>query len=388
MNYNKLINELRIDKKQLDIKKQQTDYKIKYIVEYVRLWIKVNVNRKNITDLNFVDCMCNAGIYQDGDLCTSIEVLLLFLDEAAIHTDKHFNLFINDYDPNRLDICKRIADIFLDNKKLNNITVFTDVSDVNDYLMQYSFFDKYFGYGKSTIVFVDPYDFGTVVIERLVKLVSKYYCELIFNLFTSDYVRNGIDDRISRCIRNTMISNKEELVSYIGNCLKAGYIKHVFSYQFRTSTNTELYQIIYATPHIKGLQVLKEALWKTFNGKFYHRNYTENSGQMCLFSNADERQVLLGIHAGIAKEKLFKALSGLTVSFTEIEYFLMENTMIQEGDIIRSVLKPLIAEGSVSKIGMQNKSNYKNDEYIFIKEKGYENDHPKDNVIQDWSGIW
>jgi len=58
-----LINELNINLKQLDEKKQQTDYKIKYIVEYVKLWILVNVSRSNVTDLNFVDCMCNAGIY-------------------------------------------------------------------------------------------------------------------------------------------------------------------------------------------------------------------------------------------------------------------------------------------------------------------------------------
>ena len=40
-----LIDELGIDKRILDEKKQQTDYKIKYVVEYVKRWLIVAVNR-------------------------------------------------------------------------------------------------------------------------------------------------------------------------------------------------------------------------------------------------------------------------------------------------------------------------------------------------------
>lgn len=62
-----LIDELDIDVQSLQAKKPQTEYKIQYIREYVLYWLKVSVNRDNIENINFIDCMCNAGIYQDGD---------------------------------------------------------------------------------------------------------------------------------------------------------------------------------------------------------------------------------------------------------------------------------------------------------------------------------
>lgn len=78
-------------------KKQQTDYKIKYVSEYVNQWAIISSERDEITDITFIDCMCNAGVYQDGDLCTAMEVLLIFNNLAATHPAKTYNLYLNDY---------------------------------------------------------------------------------------------------------------------------------------------------------------------------------------------------------------------------------------------------------------------------------------------------
>ena len=75
MNLYQRFSELDIDIRHLDAKKQQTDYKIKYVSEYVRIWTIISAERHEVKDINFIDCMCNAGIYADGDCCTAIEVL-------------------------------------------------------------------------------------------------------------------------------------------------------------------------------------------------------------------------------------------------------------------------------------------------------------------------
>lgn len=363
-----LINELSINLKQLDEKKQQTDFKIKYIVEYVKRWLLVNVHRSDITDLNFVDFMCNAGMYLDGDLCTSMEVLVLFANTAKFHPDKRFNLFINDKDKTKIEICLRIAEKLLSDE-YSNIHIFPSIDDVNDCLRNFDLYDKYFSYGRATIVFVDPYDFGTVIIDRLTCFIARYYFEIIFNFFISDYVRNGIDERIRSCIGDVAILNKEELIGYIVRSLKVGKIRYVFSYQFRISTNAELYQIIFATPHIKGLEVLKDALWETFNGKFFHRNFESNPEQLSLFTEDYDRKMLLGVHANTAQDLLHQGFASQTVGYSQIEMFLTENTMMRKSDFLVYVLKPLIKKGLVKKQGMpKNKSNYKGDKYTFIKE--------------------
>ena len=96
------IKTLNIDTNQLDEKKQQTSYKIKYVKEYIIGWLQVSVNRENIKYINFIDCMCNAGIYKDNDLGTSMEVLQIFIDSASKFTSKEFHIYLNDYDKKRI----------------------------------------------------------------------------------------------------------------------------------------------------------------------------------------------------------------------------------------------------------------------------------------------
>ena len=67
-----------IDSSAIQSKKEQTTYKIKYVTRYVRQWAIVEAGRKTISQINFIDCMCNAGIYKDGDFCTGMEVINIF----------------------------------------------------------------------------------------------------------------------------------------------------------------------------------------------------------------------------------------------------------------------------------------------------------------------
>ena len=82
------------NKKHIDNKNQQTSYKIKYVTTYVENWLRVMSNAEYTKNLNFIDCMSNSGIYQDGDFCTAMEVLKLFKDllyyKNKMYLAKHF----------------------------------------------------------------------------------------------------------------------------------------------------------------------------------------------------------------------------------------------------------------------------------------------------------
>lgn len=369
MSSTEIIDKLRIDKKILDDKKQQTEYKIKYVVEYIKLWLIISSERDSIKNINFIDCMCNAGIYADGDLGTSIEILLLFKESAKLHPEKTYNMFLNDYDSKRIEIINSLIVFHIADTNNKNLNIFVSNMDVNEYLQQYDTFNGYLKYNASTVLFVDPYDFGTVIIDKMVLFLNAYYCELIFNFFSSDYVRNGLDSRIRNCIGNADIKHKDDLIKYIGKSFRTGRVSHVFSYKFNTSTNTELYQIIFATPSDKGLDVLKQSLWKVFNGKFNHRNYERNDCQLSLFTVDDERQSILSMHAREAKEMLIKEYQNTTVPYSVIESFLAEKTMMMTSQFLGSVVKPLLSEGYIKKCGcVANKSNFKKDSYTFVKE--------------------
>lgn len=345
-------------------KKQQTDYKIKYVSEYVKQWAIISSERTDITNITFIDCMCNAGVYKDGDLCTGLEVLLIFNELAGRHPDKTYNLYLNDYDSKKIDTLKKVIPLL--HVKRSNIRIIISTKDVNDYLVSLKDNKNVFGYSKIVILYIDPYDFGTVHIPKVHDILKHNYCELIFNFFISDYVRNWKNNsqRISKCLGGTTVSSKEELVKYMEKEFKTGNIKYGFSYQFKTETNIELYQIMFFTPNKRGLEVLKDALWKVFGGKFYHKNQKElERMQTSLFTEEDEQGWLLKLHAEEAK-KLLLFNSGKTLTYSEIEMLLIEKSMVKEGQIISHVLKPLIEEGKAIKRNFNvSKRNYKSDSY-------------------------
>lgn len=49
MNGKQLIEKLGIDSSLLQAKKSQTDYKIKYVKEYIATWANISARRDNIT---------------------------------------------------------------------------------------------------------------------------------------------------------------------------------------------------------------------------------------------------------------------------------------------------------------------------------------------------
>ena len=355
----------------LDEKKPQTTYKIEYVSKYVEKWLFVMSNIGDVKNINFIDCMCNAGIYTDGELGTAIRVLQLFNKFAIQHPDKTFNLILNDINPDRLNIITTIINDFI-GIKATNIRIITRNMDVNKFLSDEKFFYQYFNCypnRSSNLVFVDPYNFCTVKISVLQEFLSKTYCELIFNIFTSDFVRNQDKDKMKKfCAEENIIGTpKRDMVSQITNRLKVGNIRYSFAYEFKTITNTELYQIMFFTPNIRGLEKLKEALWDTFDGKEFHRNEKESEEiQMSLFTKDDEKDWRLETYSSIAKQLLLEHFSNnKEIDYLTIEGFIIENTMLNGNQIIEHVLKPLIQEGKMKKLGyVKRSSNYKSDKYI------------------------
>lgn len=381
MNILSRLQTLNVDSSVLVPKKQQTTKKIEYVRDYAELWATISAERKGeknqIETINFVDCMCNAGVYSDGDCGTAIEVMLIFQELAGKYPDKLFRVFCNDIDGKKIAVLKTLVKD-LRRPFIKNLRVYCSQKDVNSYLDELLHNitvdgKSLFGYGSSTLLFVDPYDFGTVEIPKLSEILKCHYCELIFNFFISDFVRNIQQDkgRIRHCLGGIDISTKEELIKHIRLELKTGYIKHLFSYQFRTTNNVELYQIVFATPNVRGLEKLKEVLWKTFDGTQFHRNKAEESDQFSLFTNEDDKNSRIQSYSSEAIDMIIQYYINRTITYNDIEIFLIENTMLNAAQIVNNVIKPMIAAGQIEKCGLVRKNNYKCDSYRIIGKRSW-----------------
>ena len=139
-----------------------TKNKIKYIREYVRNWLFVANNSGN--NINYIDCMCNAGIYNDCTLSTSMEVLKLFVEASKANPTKNYNIFLNDINNDRVEVIKKLSKLIKGNA---NVNIFYSCKDVNKYIENIDEYDYYLLNKSFTILFVDPYNFGDVRIKLI-----------------------------------------------------------------------------------------------------------------------------------------------------------------------------------------------------------------------------
>lgn len=366
-NKRELIDELKIDPRVLQGKKEQTTKKIEYVRAYVEGWLYVMTNNPSIRTVTFIDAMCNAGLYSDGDLCTIGEVCLLFRDFAKRKPGITFYLYVNDLDKRRVDSCVAVCDRLIYDSCKNVNVVYANL-DVNDFLYEAATSNRVpGGFGAAVLLFVDPYNARTVHLDALTCFIRSRYCEVLFNWFSSDPMRNRDSSAISDCLDGLEIPAGTNGGEAVANRLRTGKMKYVFRYPFRISTNVELYQIIFVTPNKAGLEKLKDALWNTFHGAAYHKNLPASlEHQQRLFADDELEESNAASYADDAKVWLLEGFAGKQgVSYDEIETFLLERTMLREGQMIKQVIKPLVDSSVISKDGKARKSNFKEDTYSF-----------------------
>ena len=185
----------------------------------------------------------------------------------------------------------------------------------------------------------------------------------MFNVFTSDRVRNDDDNQIQECLGNIIIPTGKDTINVIANALKIGNINFAFSYAFRIKTNVELYQIMFLSPNKKGLEKLKEAMWTVFDGAKYYRNTDTMPTQMKLFESKELQSYALQEYSSDAQGLLIKDFNGTGYSFEEIELYIIQNTMLRSSHVIKNVIKPLMETGQIIKEGLVSSRNFKGDRY-------------------------
>lgn len=362
------------NEKYLDEAKLHTQYKIKYIKDYVRRWLNVAVNyrQKNIV---FIDSMCNAGIYKNGIKGTCIEIVELFIEYAKENQLKKFYVFLNDYDKDKI----RVLNELISNYNMpNNLKINIKDKDVVEYL-SLLIEKNTFSNSCFTLLYTDPYNFGIPNLLTTIKtFIDKFYCELLFNYFSSDVTRNKnnisaknkmskIKNELSSVITDINIDddkNKEILNKLISTYKNTKNIKYSFAYRFNNTNNAELYYIIFFTPSKRGLELIKESIWEVFNGEeSFKKQIDIDKSQLKLF---DTDELLISTYSGPMKESIIKlALDKGELSYEDIETYVLENSLLKDSHIIKPIINPLLETGILEKItpvGVR-KNNYKESKY-------------------------
>lgn len=323
--------------------------------------------------------MCNAGLYANGYLCTSINILNLFIDYAIKNPNVSFQLYLNDYDVHKIKVLKEIISHYnLRLKNIKNLYIDIQCVDVTTYI---STMGNYFSTIKDSmiILYVDPYKFGIEgLLLSIENFINKVYCELIFNYFSSDITRNLNNKSCpqkSEQIKGEIIgfietsddnSNLDalQLLYSIQTKLKGTkYIKYSYAYQFRTSTNIDLYNIVFCTPNKRGLELIKDSIWNVFQGNSYYKKEAKIKYECNIFGETEAELRLLGLAEKARKDIMYKFIGNKDYKF--LEEWILENTLLKGTQIINNILKPLVENKKIKKCNLISKANWKKDTYVF-----------------------
>lgn len=365
--------------------KPHTVKKIEFVAKYVEEWLNVVINVSD--NFVFMDIMCNAGLYENDYLSTSINVLNVFIRFALNHPDKRFYLLTNDYNQDRVNTMKMLFNIYQKkfcDLQLHNVNMDVQCSDAVDYLgnINNKFHFNYMNGGKNSIlVYVDPYRFIDLKLAEAVKSFSNnVYCELLINFYSNDYTRNvnnkssgyqkDIVEFVSTfCNMNTSKINKAEAVrdKFINVFKNTKNIKYHYCINMKNKMNATLYYLIFLTPNIRGLEKVKEATWKIIGHSdeycaslkdrdFYERNIFGETPEEEDFNNA------LNKLKGIICEYKYNELN-----YDQLLVICLQMTFMKKGHVIDKVIKPLIKEGFLKKKGLVGNRNFTQDSYLINK---------------------
>lgn len=201
-----------------------------------------------------------------------------------------------------------------------------------------------------TFAFIDPFGFKDTPLELICRLLSFPRCEVLFT-FMFDHINRFLEQEsvaghieglfgttgFQEAASKQGDERKEFLRDLFREQLKeeCGF-DYVTSFEMVNKQGHSIYFLFYGTRNIKGIEVMKSALWKVDPGggvQFLDRF----AGQSVLFQGD-------AVDVGPLRSALLKRFAGAEVGVEEINEYVVAETPYASGHWNQKVLKPLEKE--------------------------------------------
>ncbi|WP_433417539.1 three-Cys-motif partner protein TcmP [Microtetraspora malaysiensis] len=205
-----------------------------------------------------------------------------------------------------------------------------------------------------TFAFVDPFGISGLPIELLRDLLASPRCELFVNYMVDSVNRfagaGNVDHHLTELFGTDRYkeaanpangqSRQQFLHDLYENQLKSvcGF-SFVQSFGMINKTGHIGYYLFYGTRDVKGLELMKDAMWKLDPGGDY-RFSDRLAGQTVLFI-----EDMLDVRP--LRDAILTTFSGRTVAIEELERFTIIQTPYKKSHLRKPVLSPLEKEGTI-----------------------------------------
>lgn len=302
----------------------------------------------------FFDAFAGPGVYSDGSPGSPLIALETLLSHAVVNLDCEFILLFNEGDVARYE---HLVDLLDQHAVTNPLPSNVKVLKSNQKFIELGDeISKYFGDAQSglapTLVFVDPFGVSEAPLATLQRILSFPKCEVFAYLGVNTINRFGtagnIDDNMEALFgttdfRNAPPAGNPDRISYFVELYKSQLkancdFKYALSFQMRNTFGIVIYFLVYATNSIRGLSIMKDAMWKVAPDGSYSFS-ARFSDQDVLFQFAVDYESLAST--------IGERFRGRSVPFSSVDEFVLVSTPYRSGDV-RSSLKVLENQGKIS----------------------------------------
>ena len=310
---------------------------------YLQAWTPI-LSHGGFPDIIYIDGFAGPGRYSKGEDGSPIIALRAALDQSIPSSTRLFFLFV-ERDLERAAVLQEIVDSIERpaNFRVKVAQGGTFEAEAAELLAFYSSRQRPL---PPTFAFVDPFGWTGAPFSLLAEILKHPSCEVLVNFMYEEINRflsqsaqpENFDTFFGTtewrgCVSGSSLQRNRCLhdlyVRQLHNSAGATYVR---SFEMKNDAGVTDYYLFYATKSLKGVQKMKEAMWKVDpSGEFKFSDATDPN-QMVMFGDPPFE---------ILRAQILERFSNREVTVQEVEEFVLAETAFRETHYKRQVLATL-----------------------------------------------
>lgn len=202
-----------------------------------------------------------------------------------------------------------------------------------------------------TLAFVDPFGFSGMPMSLLSQLTAYNQCEVVVNFMYDHINRFASAGNVDPVL--TDLFGTDEYLSVEHHADRETFLhdlyqrqletecsfRYVRSFSLDTGRGRTGYYLLHGTRHLKGLELMRDAMWKVDPGGG-RRFSSVMAGQSALFDDS-------AIDYPRVRQLTLERFRGKTVDIARLEAFILEETIYRKPILRKGLLTPLEDDGRI-----------------------------------------
>ncbi|MEM2954320.1 MAG: three-Cys-motif partner protein TcmP [Candidatus Bathyarchaeia archaeon] len=333
---------------------------------YLKAWFPILFKWED--KIIYLDGFAGPGLYAGGEIGSPIIALKTALEHKLSERFKEIIFFFIEKDKKRAEILSMILKQKFPNlpKNIKYIVESSEFAPTLERVLDY--LEEKGAKLAPTFAFLDPFGFSGFPMQLIGRMMSYDKCEVLIT-FMAGFVRRFLDE-LREPVLNALYATdewkkarsmkEEERVSFLLKLYErqlktVGGARYVRSFEMVGPYNQVIYYLVYGTKHWKGLEVMKEAMWKVDPRGTYRFSDITDVNQAYIINYQDTPHWIPS-----AAQTVYEHFRGKAVSSEEIRRFVIVDTPFIYRKAILKCLEQAIPPKIINVTGRSRKFSYPN----------------------------